>query len=356
MNDSRQTIIDRITDTTDKMNFYFSATIIPIGIILNIVTIIIFAISHRQKPTNSNILYIGLSIYDLFAITNSILFAQLLPSLNIWLVNYSNTSCILINWWRKIIIQSPSWAQVLITLERYNSVVSTNKLNVLKSKRNLVIMLFLIFLILLVANMGHAWYSTIATIKNSTVEITNVSIVIKEAQICSSTSTVSLLTDAVNVFFRFLAPFIIMVVLNILLSKNLFASKRRLTGNTRRSFKRERNYTITVIGFNILFCTLNLPWSVWFVMRHLQQAGLAFQSQMDAAILNLLKGIVYSIFYLNNLSLFILNMCFNKIFRSYFFFLVKSPLGTSSNNHSTTMGTLRSRHTRKTPNLETSIN
>lgn len=367
MNDSSQFMIDRITSATNTMNFYYSITIIPIGIILNIVTIIIFATIHRHKPTNSNLLYIGLSIYDLFALTNSILFAQLLPSLNIWLVNYSNTLCILLNWWRKIIIQSPSWVQVLITLERYNSVVSANKINVLKSKRNLIIMLFLIFLILFVVNMGHAWYFTIVTIKNSTVSIqdinnfenyliTNVSFVIKVTQVCSSTITVSLVTDAVNVFFRFLAPFTIMVVLNVLLSKNLFASKRRSTGSTRRSFKRERNYTITVIGFNILFFTLNLPWSVWFVMSHLQKAGLGFQSEMDAAILNLLNGVVFSIFYLNNLSSFILNMCFNKIFRSYFFFLAKSHLGTSSNNNSTIRGTLGSRHTRKTPNLETSIN
>jgi len=302
--------IDQINKLINQINFYYSSIVIPIGILLNIVNIIIFSSNKQKNSSNQNILYIGLSIYDILALLNSILFAQLLPAIGITLTNYSNAACVYLSWYRKIVVQAPSWAQMLITFERYTSVVSFNNSNIFKNKLNVVLMLISILILLTTVNLGQAWFYTSVNIKTLTVKLNSsnqTNKVINESIVsltCTNSKAVSLATDIINLLFRFLIPIIFMLVMNILLSKNLYESKKRTSGKN-RSFKRERRYTIIVIGFNVLFLTLNMPWAVWYVLSHLRSSGVAFQS----------ASIVFSIFYLNNLSSFFLNLCFNKVYR-----------------------------------------
>ena len=339
-----QSVEIKLNNLTNKIDFYYSVIVIPIGLFLNIVTILIFSRSNRvmQSSSNVHILYIGLSVYDILALLNSILFAQLLPSLGVYLVNFSQVSCIALNWYRKVVVQAPSWVQVLITFERYISVVYANRIRIFKRKLNIVLMLLSIFITLSIVNIGHAWYYVTIVETNNTISysdnggdesahqiITNIS------TICTYSNTISLLTDFVNVFFRFLIPFGLMIVLNVLLSKNLYESKKKAASKN-RSFKRERNYTITVIGLNVLFFVLNLPWAVYYALSHIQMIGvIIFDPHLDNAILGIMNAVVFSIFYLNNLSSFFLNLFFNRVFRRQFFFFAKGVFNVSSTHQST---------------------
>ena len=319
-----------LNNVTNIIDLYYSAIIIPIGIFLNIVTVFIFARSSSvtKKNTIINLLYIGLSIYDILALINSILFAQLLPSLDIYIVNFSTGNCIGLNWWRKIVVQAPSWAQALITFERYLSVCYANKFAIFKSKRKVITMLISIFAILTIINMGQAWYYLSLSAQNNSYYVYNGDdnsrlVLSNSTNVCTSSNAVSLLTDIMNVLFRFLFPFTIMIILNYFISKNLFMSKKR-SGVINRSFKQERNYTFTVVGFNVLFFVLNLPWTVYYILSHIQIAGVVvFSASLDVAILGLMNAVVFSIFYLNNLSSFFLNIFFNKVFRNQFFSMAR---------------------------------
>jgi hypothetical protein len=326
-NNATMSLITTLNNLTNTIDFYYSAIVIPIGVVLNLLTIFIYSRSSSVTHKNIiiNLLYIGLSIYDILALFNSILFAQLLPSLGIYLVNYSTATCIELNWWRKIVVQSPSWVQVIITFERYLSITNANRSRLFKSKRNVVIMLISVFFFLTLVNIGQAWDYIASVTQNQTIYVKNGDKItqLTVSSVCTNSNTVSLLTDIVNLLFRLLIPFGIMIVLNVLLSKNLYESKKR-TAVKNRSFKHERNYTLTVIGFNVLFFILNLPWAVYYILSHVQSYGVVlFDASLDTAILGLMNSIVFSIFYLNNLSSFFLNMIFNTVFRKQFLSLTR---------------------------------
>lgn len=336
---------------TSQINFYYGSIVIPIGIILNLVTITVFC-AQSEVATNLNLIYIGLGIYDILALLNSILFSQLLPSLGIVFVDSSRFNCVFFNWWRKVAIQAPSWVQVLLTFERYTSVVLINKLDFFKNKRNVLLALVSIMYILIVVNSSAAWFYISTTVHNGSNSTKYVLI-----QRCTSSIVTSFVTDCVNLLFRFVLPFVVMIWLNVMLSRNLYASKRRANGINfranfssnsslviqRKSFRRELNYTITILGFNILFCALNLPWAVWYILVHIEQVGVWFQSRLDTATLNLLNSIFFSIFYINNYSSFVLNICFNRVFRSTFLFLVGKlwPYSSSSPSPNSSLHRIR---------------
>lgn len=350
MNEEQQQV-QSILQLTIKIDFYFSVIVIPIGILFNLFTILIFS-THKHKPNTTylNILYIGLCIYDSLALINSILFAQLLPSILINIVDYSYASCLILSWWRKIAIQAPSWVQVIITIERFISIRFVNRFPVFKSKQKTIVILVSVFFVLALINIGQIWFyldnSDNSTSNSNVVNLTSASnhLIVNltlVSDLCTASNVVITATDAINVLSRFLLPFIIMLVMNILLSKSLYEMKKR-TSAQNHSLRRERNYTITVIGFNCLFCVLNLPWAVWYILSDLQNIGLVFQSPADAAILELLNSIAFSIFYLNDLSTFFLNFFFNHRFRRRALFLFysgklriqsSSQISHNHNNH-----------------------
>lgn len=254
------------------------------------------------------------------------LIRSFLPSLNIYIVNFSIANCIALNWYGKIVGQSP--VQVLITFERYLSVVYANKFRIFKNRRNVIAMILSILPFLAIVNMGQAWYHMSQVAQNNSYydfngDDSSLLVHSNSSYICTSSSDNSLATDIINVLFRFLFPFTIMIVLNYFISKNLFKSKKR-SGVINRSFKQERNYTFTVVGFNVLFFVLNLTWTVYYVLSHIQIAGVVvFSASLDVAILGLMNAVVFSIFYLNNLSSFFLNIFFNKVFRNQFFSMTR---------------------------------
>ena len=351
-----------LNNVTNTINLYYSSIVIPIGVILNLSTIFIFARSTKvtKKNTIINLLYIGLSMYDILALFNSILFAQLLPSLNIYIVNYSKANCIALNWYRKSVIQSPSWVQVIITFERYLSVCHANKFGLFKRKRNVIAMLISIFVILTVVNMGQAWFYTILITQNSTYyafsgedsshPLTN------SSRSCTSSKIVSLVTDFINVAFRFVIPITIMIILNVLISRNLYQSKKRSKA-INKSLKQERNYTLTVAGFNVLFFVLNLPWAVYYVLNYIQSSGIVvFSASLDVAILGLMNSIVFSIFYLNNLSSFFLNLFFNRVFRKQFFSMTRGTWKLSNVPSSANLPTQLNNTTTNTKNTKNTNN
>lgn len=338
---SQQEYANYLQNLSNLVNFWFSAIMVPIGVVLNILTILIFS---SAKQGNDSILYIALSVYDILCLFTST-FTQLLPALNINISNYSDIPlCRLFNILRKAIAQSPSWVQVVITIDRFRSVVCPSKLDFFRNKRNLTLILISIIFILIAVNSGYLWFyltEEVAMppsfdknpnkIKNTTAR--------KNTSVCFSSVQAQTATDIINVLFRLCLPVVIMFVMNIILTRSLILSKRKfLTPNG--SLKREFNYTLTVIGLNLIFCVLNMPWAIWYALNRIQIARVGFQSPIDFASLQLLQSFSFSIFYLNNSSSFLLNLTFNKLFRKQLYLLL-TKLSLNRNDQSTENGLIK---------------
>lgn len=132
------------------------------------------------------------------------------------------------------------------------------------------------------------------------------------------------MSDFINVVLRFIFPFVLMIIMNIVLVSSVFVSKTKTVAATlSRSKRREINYTITVIGLNLIFFTLNLPWCAWYILNAISLSGDAYLSTPQIKRkLETFKSIAFCIYYLDNLSLFFLNFAFNRIFRARVLFLI----------------------------------
>lgn len=105
-----------IKTITRNVNFYFSAIFVPCGILLNLVTILIFFSSKQSRNTATSSMrtfYIVLAVFDTLALSNSLLFTQLLPSIGHSILTESDALCKFASIWTRSVIYSPSWIQVI---------------------------------------------------------------------------------------------------------------------------------------------------------------------------------------------------------------------------------------------------
>ena len=141
---------------------------------------------------------------------------------------------------------------------------------------------------------------------------------------------------------RLFIPFMLMLLMNIVLVRSLFVSKNRsllfkqtsISSSTSkcRNMNREVNYMKTVITLNWIFFILNIPWAVWYIISHIGQITPDPNTAHNTAILNLILSISHCVFYLNNLSSFVLNMIFNRIFRNKVLLVKSRRPGTTNYN------------------------
>lgn len=143
-----------------QINLYFSIIIMPLGIILNISTIIIFSRSQSRNSSWSNmrILSIGLSIFNILAMVNSLLFQQYLPAVHVVFSYYSQDSCKLVKVFSSTILQCSSWVQVIITFDRLRSVAFSARFMFMNRPINLVIILVSMFFTVFIANITLFWF------------------------------------------------------------------------------------------------------------------------------------------------------------------------------------------------------
>lgn len=143
---------------SNSINFWFSATFVPIGIISNLIVIVVFARSNLRQTSNMSLFYISLAIYDIFALSNSILFIQMLPSFGINIGNLSDFLCKLSFIYRRTTIQSPSLIQAILTFDRFRVVVMPRKLTFMDNKKITASFILSVFILLGLINLDHLGY------------------------------------------------------------------------------------------------------------------------------------------------------------------------------------------------------
>lgn len=293
-----------------NLNLYFSILIIGPGIILNILTAIVF----RRKPfrnTNLGFFYTGLAIVD--AISLSIGFSLFFPlSLGRDITTYHEILCKSINYFRRYFIKLSSWFEVLISFDRIVSVKFNNKIALFKSRKNLWMMVGVLCIFLSIIFSADAIYF-IASSQTSTSNST----AIQTTYSCKSTFVAAFISDTISTIFRTIIPFIIMLSTNIIILRDLFHSKSKLRKSSSNSSKsnRERQFTFTVLSLNVIFLITQIPLSIvqlsQNVFKYLPDASPQLLSD-----LNLYSNIAFMIVYTFQSMQFVINIVFNRLFRN----------------------------------------
>lgn len=221
--------IANLADTSKAINFYFSAYIVPIGIVLNIFSIFIFLRRKFNSLPAMRFYYIGLAIYDILALSNSIFFIQLFPYLNINFTNTSEFACKFLMIWRRAVIQSPSWVLVAITLDRFKSVYFPTRFKIMEKRFSIILVLFSVYFFIFLINIPHIWFylktdtKITAVFDSSTNKTLNQT---TKTTVCTATALFLTITDVTNVLMRAYFPFLLMLTFNVLLTKKFLQSKK----------------------------------------------------------------------------------------------------------------------------------
>jgi hypothetical protein len=308
-----------LNSLSNSINLYFSMIAIPIGLVLNLLTIITFSRQKLRVSSTMSVFYISLAIYDCLSLGNSILFVQMLPSLGVKIVNFSDVLCKLGNVWRKIATQCPSWVQLIMTFDRFRCVVYPRRFKFMENKRKLIALLVSLFFVILLINSAYLGYFIYPQTTTKTQFDPNTNITINKTTFslnCTASAELALIADVLNVIMRSYLPFSLMLVLNISMTKRFLASKKNSLRN--KSLRREYVFTLTVFGINVLFFILYTPWSVYYVLNRVAQSLSSWQTPFITAQLNLFQSIAFCIAYCNNMTLFLINIIFNSSFRREF--------------------------------------
>lgn len=111
---SSDSLVSVLKSVSTNVNLYFGAVFAPCGIVLNLLTCLVYSCDRRlKKRTNMGLFYIALGLYDSLVLINSIVFTQLLPSLSIRLTAWSDDWCRFSTVWARTVIYTPSWVQVI---------------------------------------------------------------------------------------------------------------------------------------------------------------------------------------------------------------------------------------------------
>ena len=148
------------TELVLQINFYFSITVVPIGIVINILSIFIFKRKSLNKNTNMGYMYSTLSLFNICALMNSILFTQFLPYFDIDITSYSEYGCKFLNLWRRFAKQSPSIHQILIAFMFYFSVKQPNRSRFIQDKRVIAKIMCLNAIVILIVNSLYLFFKS----------------------------------------------------------------------------------------------------------------------------------------------------------------------------------------------------
>lgn len=305
-----------LENISKQLNIYFSGIIVPIGLVLNLITIFIFIRHRLNTKTNMGIFYASLGVYDSLALLNSTLFIQFLPSLDISLPAMSHFACHFFSIYRRTAIQTPSWMLVIITFDRFRSVCYPTKLRFMEKREFILKVIISLFFVIFLINIDHGWFYLTIRKTNTAVfdPLNNITInsTLKK-QICTASPLLLSITDIKMVFMRSYIPFLFMLILNLKLSRTFLRSKKKIKAND--YLKKDYSFTTTVLIMNLVFFFLYFPWSVWYAVWTCFKFIPGAMNQQASARLRLVRSIFFSVAYLNNCSSFFVNLFGNLQFR-----------------------------------------
>ena len=294
-----------------KIAFYGRLTLLPIGLVFNILSIIVFQ-KRKFKNDTMGFYNIMTSVINVVLILMSfvIFFSQLITD-DILLI--SNFSCKFFSYSLRLVPQWSSWLNVFVTVDRMISLTYPYKYNILKDKVKLLILIVFLFVLLAVLNLPNLLFKLeIGTNLNST-----------SHKHCMANYSIVRARDIIVFLCRNTIPFFLMIIMNSYLIYKLIKFKIKYT--ERKSLKRDFIFSLSIMALNILFLTSFAPNLVALIYLNALDLDSTLSSEFESeksarALLFLSIGSVIST--LDFCFNFFINLVFNKLFRAQFILFV----------------------------------
>lgn len=303
--------------------YYLLFITIPIGIIGNLVSILIFTRRALNQRTNTDILYTFLCIINLIRI----LIQACLKRWDMFLAFIIRLHFETENLIETLILQFFSWTQALISFDRFVIVFCPIKgARIMSKKRVLYSIMFGLFVFILCVNSLANYsicfiniYTKNVTYNNRTYFTTN-----KKDQ-----DLLIVVKHFIKAFMEVYIPYFTIFVFDIIVIVRLIKSKRKTVGLQSRN-NRNTRFTINTILIDLIYLIFNFPSTISNVLYLIyvtkSYRNPKFDFVLFVSFLFQVLQFVYSCFH------FFIFVIFNRNFRSDFF-SIGSKLILKIRNH-----------------------
>jgi hypothetical protein len=315
---------------SDKIYFYNSVTVLPIGIGLNAICLFVFSKNSLNKKTSIGYLYAILSAFNILTLLNQVIYSAFIYY-EVDLFSLSGTHCVLYNAAFSFFLHLPSTQQMIISLYMFFNVFNSNRwFSKYLGKKFYILAIFFYVLILLVGKLPYFFFFVNAKIEhvNSTDANLNSTSLHYDYSCTTDSNRIDFASDMMDLLFRAYLPFMIIFTLNFLIIRRLTNSKKLIRSDTQsnnsrvesmKKFKRETTFALTVISMNGIYLFLYLPWSIAFTLFHVSEyVGYNLNKSITASnnsSLELATTITDCVAYINNYSLFFISFQYNHLFK-----------------------------------------
>jgi hypothetical protein len=299
------------SNVPNTIKFYFSVCVLPIGILLNALSIQLFLKNSLNKSTNMGMLYGCLSCLNVIALVNVLIF----NILEFYEYDYESTefTCRFMNVWTKMVLQLPSFQQVIIAFYLWLSICYPNKFkDAIKKTLYCEIGIFVYIMCMNMLNLGYYIGE-----ENFTSNSSNATL------FCTILNELDFTNDFISVLNRAVLPCILIFWLNTLSLNKIVHMDKKFNKE-----KKSSNFINSALGMNFTFLLVYLPWGIVFLVYHIKTylddnpGNLQISSFVQYFYFQMIFSLCDCISYLNNIAPFFLNLAFNTIFRKEIFSLL----------------------------------
>ena len=289
-----------------SIDFYLNIILIPLGLITNMLAIQIFCKKSLNVKTKMGYKHAILCLFNMFPLVNAILIDNILPHYNIYLMEYSECFCKILNFWKRFAMECPSVQQVFITVMMLYSVKCPSKYIEFQKKKPMKIIVPTMVSILAVFNIpSFLGYGLGQDLLNTNKNSTNLE--------CFASDALTISVTLTTLLIEFFIPFLLMSVMNIFMIRYFWKRTNNFSNTSKRRGSR-KNFLMSIIIVNSLFFLLYSPMTVFFL--------LIFVDYLKGVALNqtllVLYNLTVSLSYLNNIAPFFVHLAFNSIFKKEF--------------------------------------
>lgn len=244
-----------LNQLSSKINTNFAIISASIGVPCNLICLVIFWRLTRTNKTNMGMLGIVQSLIDmtilliyLFNFRGSPLFFTIAP------FNRDHLQCKIYTFMRRFFLHASSGMVVLSTFDRFTFVLygHDKHLKFIKNKLALSGCILILFSIIALFDVPNLMFY----VSNG---------------VCLGNDDATISSDIISILIRTYLPFAIMIIFNLLMIRKLFEIKRATLQQNNTLTRKEYQFTLAVIAYDVYFFVLNFPISIYYILYDLNQ-------------------------------------------------------------------------------------
>lgn len=289
MNETNLIEISKITNK--HFLFYANIILMPVGIVLNIISLLII-FGKKFNSLRIGICYQIITLSDIAVIIFCLLI-YFLQSIDIDIVSSSDLSCKLMSYFMTISLQISPWTNALLTIDRFLTInFPKNKFDFFKNKKNFNFILFALITFIFIVNSPNVWL-----VENLT-----------QNEKCFENNIFVSIKEIITFAFRIVLPFSLIFVFNVLLIRVYVYLKRNTCPI--REMRKELRLTFSVIVMNVFYFINIIPLTTIIIYYNLIEKVEFSSPQID-----LTSNILFYVSIINHCLPFMINIVFNKMFQ-----------------------------------------